>query len=200
MGFTVNLPWLQTGCGDAEYLAACHLLLLPIARAFDPQLVLVSAGFDAADGDVQGGMRVTADGFAQMTSALGTLGRPLALALEGGYNQDVTARCVAQVMRALLGDVAPLGALDVAASSSVCAHAEAQLRAAIDAHAAYWPCLRTDAHIALVEHFFDRSRRNASAQRASQRVTVRAQHGGSGGAAKRQRSAAGRPSKDGTSK
>jgi len=199
-GFTVNIPWRRIGMGDGEYVRAFSEVVMPIAAQFDPQLVLVSAGFDAADGDVQGGMRVTADGFAQMTSALGTLGRPLALALEGGYNQDVTARCVAQVMRALLGDVAPLGALDVAASSSVCAHAEAQLRAAIDAHAAYWPCLRTDAHIALVEHFFDRSRRNASAQRASQRVTVRAQHGGSGGAAKRQRSAAGRPSKDGTSK
>lgn len=173
-GFTVNMPWLQTGCGDADYLAACHLLLLPIARAFDPQLVLVSAGFDAADGDVQGGMRVTPHGFAQITAAFGALNRPLALALEGGYNQGVTARCVAEVTRALLGDVPAVPALEAAvANCSVCAHAEVQIRAAVALQREYWAVLRTDEHTALVEQYFERAKRNAGAQRASQRVQAR---------------------------
>jgi hypothetical protein len=167
------MPWTQTGCGDAEYLAASHLLLLPVARAFDPQLVLISAGFDAADGDVQGGMRVSPWGFAQMTAAFASLGKPMALALEGGYNQEVTATCVVEVTRALLGDVPVLSALECAARASVSAHGEQQLRAAIAVHRQYWPAVDTDEHLALVEHFFERSRRNAGAQRTSQRTQVR---------------------------
>mmetsp|Transcript_55669 Transcript_55669/g.147006 ORF Transcript_55669/g.147006 Transcript_55669/m.147006 type:complete len:190 (+) Transcript_55669:1010-1579(+) len=48
VGYTVNVPWPGGGAGDAEYLDAFHSVLLPIARRFDPDLVLVSAGFDAA--------------------------------------------------------------------------------------------------------------------------------------------------------
>ena len=60
-------------------------MILPIARAFDPQLVIVSAGFDAALGDPLGGMRVTANGYALMTQRLLTLaeGR-MVVALEVG--------------------------------------------------------------------------------------------------------------------
>jgi acetoin utilization deacetylase AcuC-like enzyme len=49
-GRTVNVPWRREGMGDAEYLAAFDALLMPIARAFNPELVLVSAGCDAASG------------------------------------------------------------------------------------------------------------------------------------------------------
>jgi acetoin utilization deacetylase AcuC-like enzyme len=57
-GRTVNVAW-PPGMGDAEYLAAFDRVLLPIARAFDPQLVLVSCGFDAGAGDPLGGMSIT---------------------------------------------------------------------------------------------------------------------------------------------
>jgi histone deacetylase 6 len=62
VGFTVNCPFNQTGMGDAEYSAAFRELLLPIAQEFNPELVLVSSGFDCADRDPLGRMKVTPDG------------------------------------------------------------------------------------------------------------------------------------------
>ncbi len=103
-GRTVNVPW-SAGMGDAEYLAAFDRLLLPIARSFDPQLVLVSCGFDAAAGDLLGGMRLSADGYAAMTERLlEVAGGKVVLALEGGYNLEAIAAAAAAVTRVLLGD------------------------------------------------------------------------------------------------
>jgi hypothetical protein len=65
-GRTVNVAW-PAGMGDAEYLASFDRVLLPIARAFEPELVLVSCGFDAAAGDLLGGMRLSAAGYVAMT-------------------------------------------------------------------------------------------------------------------------------------
>ncbi len=106
-GYTVNVPW-PGGMGDAEYLAAFDRVLLPIARQFDPDLVLVSAGFDAAEGDPLGAMHLSPDGYAQMTSRLMALadGR-VVLALEGGYNLEAIARSSAACLRVLLGDSPP---------------------------------------------------------------------------------------------
>src|SRR5207249_3873679 len=106
-GFTVNVPW-PGGMGDAEYLAAFDRLLLPIAREFRPDLVLVSAGFDAAAGDPLGAMRLTPAGYARMTARLKELahGR-LVLALEGGYDLEAIARSAAACLRVLLGETPP---------------------------------------------------------------------------------------------
>jgi acetoin utilization deacetylase AcuC-like enzyme len=107
LGFTVNVPW-PGGMGDAEHLAAFDRVLLPIARLFRPDLVLVSAGFDAAAGDPLGGMRVSPAGFAHMTSRLLTLaGGRVVLALEGGYNLEAIAACAAACLRVLLGEPPP---------------------------------------------------------------------------------------------
>ena len=54
-GFTINIPWNSGGMGDTEYIAAFTKLILPVAYQFNPELVLVSAGFDAAKGDPLGG-------------------------------------------------------------------------------------------------------------------------------------------------
>jgi histone deacetylase 6 len=106
-GRTVNVPW-PPGMGDAEYVAAFDRVLLPIARAFGPEIVLVSAGFDAADGDLLGEMRVTPDGFAAMTDRLRALaGGRVVLALEGGYNLGAISRSAASCTRVLLGEKPP---------------------------------------------------------------------------------------------
>ncbi|MGE5278970.1 MAG: histone deacetylase [Acidobacteriota bacterium] len=103
-GRTINVPW-HGGCGDAEYAAAFDRVLLPIARRFEPDLVLVSAGFDAAEGDPLGDMRLSPAGYAAMTDRLGRLadGR-VVLALEGGYNLDAIARSAEACLRVLLGE------------------------------------------------------------------------------------------------
>ena len=78
---------------------------MPISESFRPEIVLVSCGFDAADGDLLGEMRVTPNGFAAMTSRLKTLaGGRCVLALEGGYNLEAISRSAAACLRVLLGD------------------------------------------------------------------------------------------------
>ena len=106
-GATVNVPW-PGGMGDAEYLAAFDRILLPAASEFAPEIVLVSAGFDAAAGDPLGAMRVTPAGYAQMTARLATLaGGRLVLALEGGYDLEAISKSAAACLRVLLGEAPP---------------------------------------------------------------------------------------------
>ena len=70
---------------DADYMAAFNMVVMPLAYKFQPELVLISAGFDAAAGDPLGQMRVTPRGYAHMTSSLKMIaGGKLVLVLEGG--------------------------------------------------------------------------------------------------------------------
>nr|XP_041567857.1 histone deacetylase 6 [Taeniopygia guttata] len=104
-GFTVNVAWGGPRVGDPEYLTALSRLLLPLAAQFGPELVLVSAGFDAGRGDPLGGCLVSPQTFGLMTHLLGGLaGGRLVLLLEGGYNLSVTAEGVGQCLGVLLGD------------------------------------------------------------------------------------------------
>ncbi|KAM9855309.1 histone deacetylase 6 [Aulostomus maculatus] len=107
-GRNINLPWNQTAMTDADYIAAFQQLLLPIAHEFQPQLVLVSAGFDAALGDPKGEMSVSPQCFQVLTHMLMSLaeGR-LVLCLEGGYNLQSTAEAAAACVSALLGGACP---------------------------------------------------------------------------------------------
>jgi acetoin utilization deacetylase AcuC-like enzyme len=96
---TINVP-LDAGSGDEEYLEAFERLAEPPIRAFEPDLLLVSAGFDAGAGDLLGGMRVTERGFAEMALRAKALSERVALVLEGGYTLETLpgfARAVAEV-------------------------------------------------------------------------------------------------------
>jgi acetoin utilization deacetylase AcuC-like enzyme len=81
---TVNVP-LAAGSGDAEYLRAFEQVVEPAVAAFDPELVLVSAGFDAHIDDPLAGMRVTEDGFRELSRRCAALAPRVAAVLEGGY-------------------------------------------------------------------------------------------------------------------
>lgn len=88
-------------------------IILPIAYEFDPDLVLVSAGFDAAVGDPLGGCRVTPEAFGHFTAWLAALaGGRCVVCLEGGYNVESVAMAMVMCAKALLGD--PLPALQTA--------------------------------------------------------------------------------------
>ncbi|KAM7317491.1 hypothetical protein ACRRTK_023793 [Alexandromys fortis] len=107
-GFTVNLPWNQVGMGNADYLAAFLHVLLPLAFEFDPELVLVSAGFDSAIGDPEGRMRATPECFAHLTQLLQVLaGGRICAVLEGGYYLESLAQSVCMMVQTLLGDPTP---------------------------------------------------------------------------------------------
>lgn len=106
-GYTVNIPY-AAGADDAAFLAAMHEVIIPIARAFRPELVLVSAGYDADARDPLASMRLTPDGFTAMTMALRDLadeccaGRTV-FVLEGGYNLDALTEGVSRTLDALAG-------------------------------------------------------------------------------------------------
>jgi acetoin utilization deacetylase AcuC-like enzyme len=106
-GFTVNCP-LPAGQGDADYGVAFHDLFLPAARAFAPELVLVSAGFDPHERDPLADMRVTERGFAAMATAMSDLAREacggkLVLLLEGGYDLAALAASTRACLEVLGG-------------------------------------------------------------------------------------------------
>lgn len=109
-GATVNLS-LPAGSGDAAYLAACDRVLLPVVRRFRPELVIVSAGYDAHLADPLADMAVTAAGYEGMARRLVQLagdlcaGR-LVMVLEGGYRPAALARAVELTLRAMLGEPA----------------------------------------------------------------------------------------------
>uniref|UniRef100_A0A8C0HBK4 Histone deacetylase 6 n=1 Tax=Chelonoidis abingdonii TaxID=106734 RepID=A0A8C0HBK4_CHEAB len=137
-GFTLNVPWNSPRMGDAEYLAAFHRLVLPIAYQFAPELVLVSAGFDAARGDPLGGCLVSPEGYAHMTHLLlGLAGGRVVLVLEGGYNLVSISESMTMCTRTLLGDPLPeLGRLRAPHPSALQSLARASAE-----HSKYWACL-----------------------------------------------------------
>ena len=82
---TLNVP-LPAGSGDEDYLRSFDEVVAPAVRAFEPELVLVSAGFDAHVDDPLAGMRVTDDGFRELARRSAELGPRVAAVLEGGYD------------------------------------------------------------------------------------------------------------------
>jgi acetoin utilization deacetylase AcuC-like enzyme len=84
---TLNIP-MSAGSGDAEYLRAFEHTVEPAVRRFAPDLLLVSAGFDAHEGDPLAQMRVTEDGFRELAQHCASLAPRVAAVLEGGYELD----------------------------------------------------------------------------------------------------------------
>jgi acetoin utilization deacetylase AcuC-like enzyme len=104
VGFNINVGWSRKGMGDDEYYAVWEHILLPVAKEYQPDLILISAGFDAADGDL-GECHVTPECFGELTRALKEAnlanGRIVAT-LEGGYVRSVLGECVVSVVKSLL--------------------------------------------------------------------------------------------------
>ena len=107
---------MSEGAGDVVYAEAIDEVVIPALRAFAPQVVLISAGFDAFVGDPLAAMTVSAEGFAYMVSAIARaadeLSAPVGMVLEGGYDLAGLEACLEASTRALVGDVArdPRGA------------------------------------------------------------------------------------------
>jgi acetoin utilization deacetylase AcuC-like enzyme len=106
-GFTINLP-VPAGSGEDLWLEQLEQVILPAGRAFDPSLVLVSAGFDAHGADPLASCRLESSSFSQMASRLRDfadgLDVPLGAVLEGGYDVDALAECVVATLAALGDD------------------------------------------------------------------------------------------------
>jgi acetoin utilization deacetylase AcuC-like enzyme len=142
-GFTVNIP-LARGYGDSEYAAILSALLPALAAEFKPDMILVSAGFDAHATDPLGGMRLSPAGFAALTRCLMEIANAcchgrLVLVLEGGYD-----------VRTIGGNV--MAVLDELSGKTMCRVAEFAdaanikkvhyaLKRSVNVHRRYWKCL-----------------------------------------------------------
>ena len=107
-GFTVNVP-LIAGWGDEEYKAVFEDVLAPLARRFNPQLVMVSAGYDAHWADGLALMQMSVSGFARLVEILKILADTLCqgklvFTLEGGYNHEALSSSIAATLDILLGN------------------------------------------------------------------------------------------------
>jgi acetoin utilization deacetylase AcuC-like enzyme len=109
-GYTVNLP-VPGGSGDALWCSLVEHVAVPLATEFAPELVLVSAGFDAHADDPLAGCEVTDDGYAAMAGSVRSLaeslGVPVGVVLEGGYDLGALARSTARMLEVLGAPEAP---------------------------------------------------------------------------------------------
>ena len=109
-GYTVNLP-VPALSGDETFLSLVSHVVTPLARAYAPGLVLVSAGFDAHADDPLADCRVTDDGYAAMASMVRALAAelevPAGLVLEGGYDLGALSRSLCDVLATFAAEAAP---------------------------------------------------------------------------------------------
>jgi acetoin utilization deacetylase AcuC-like enzyme len=105
-GYTINLP-VPPGSTGPLWLALLEQVVLPAAVAFEPELVLISAGFDAHAQDPLAECRLQTGAFVAMAARVRDMTRaagvPLGVVLEGGYNRDVLAECVCATLPVLAG-------------------------------------------------------------------------------------------------
>ncbi|XP_051153151.1 histone deacetylase 4 isoform X4 [Leptopilina boulardi] len=151
LGYNVNVAWsggLNPPMGDAEYLAAFRTIVMPIAKEFDPDIVIVSAGFDAAIGHPAplGGYNVSPACFGRMTQELLTLADgKVVLSLEGGYDLAAICDSAQECVRALLGDD-PTSLRDDELTRIPCQNAIDTLQKTIAIQMSHWPCVKLAAH------------------------------------------------------
>jgi acetoin utilization deacetylase AcuC-like enzyme len=131
-GYTINLP-VPAGTGEEVWLSLLEHIVLPVAACFDPDLVLVSAGYDAHRDDPLADCRLDAGSFAQMSCQVRDMARaagaPLGAVLEGGYEPRALSESVAATLAALGGE-----------GESVSAAPDPLLTSRAAAHVGhYWP-------------------------------------------------------------
>ena len=134
-GYTVNLP-VDAGAGDALYLSLLEHVVAPLARAYAPQLVLLSAGFDAHRDDPLADVELTDGGFAALAGSVRRLAAelevPVGAVLEGGYDLRALAASTAAMLRVLTA-ADPPPSVDVPVAP--------EARAAAARLAEHWPAL-----------------------------------------------------------
>jgi acetoin utilization deacetylase AcuC-like enzyme len=134
LGYTVNCP-LKGGQRDGHYIAVYRYILSPIIEAFEPELVLVSAGFDAHAMDPIGGMQLSSDGFGAIAGiihhAAAKISAPVVYALEGGYNLGALKESIACVVDIMKGASPP----------EIDAISGPELDTMIKTHSRFWPLM-----------------------------------------------------------
>lgn len=130
VGYTINLP-VPAGADEELWLSLLEHIVIPVATSFDPDLVLISAGFDAHEADPLANCRLRASSFGQMACQMrdmaAQVGAPVGAVLEGGYEPVALAESVAATLAALGGEgesisAAPEALLTSRAAAGVSRH------------------------------------------------------------------------------
>jgi len=151
-GKTVNVAFCNGEMGDLEYQAVWSSVLLPIMKEFQPELIVISAGFDAAEGDPVGKYHVSPSCFGAMTFSIATCcpKAKIAMLLEGGYNVNVTAESFCNCVEALTlssdENNKKFNWPGVSRWPRVKHEAVDAINATISAQQAYWSSLKPVAH------------------------------------------------------
>ena len=152
-GYNINIPWNllpnQTATTD-DYIYIFERILAPIIKSYDPEIILISAGFDSAKGDPLGGLALTNEGYAYMTKRLMDFANGKVIAeLEGGYNLINLCQGVHTVLKVLMGEK-----IDVESILSKIKPNDVGLNAckeAVKVFSDYWPIIKTDEKALSVE-------------------------------------------------
>jgi acetoin utilization deacetylase AcuC-like enzyme len=136
-GTTINCAWTGVNYGDVEYCYLFDQLIVPVAKEFNPSLIIVSAGFDSAAGDEMG-YSVTPTGYGKLLKRLKNIGR-VVVVMEGGYNIPALTHgihaCVAELLSIRVEEN------DDSEEDEPCDEALNNINATIDAQKLYWNCL-----------------------------------------------------------
>jgi acetoin utilization deacetylase AcuC-like enzyme len=149
-GYNVNVP-LPPRTGDDGFIQVFKEILVPVAKSFKPDLIIVSAGQDAHLQDFVAQMRVTDAGFAAMTRMMKQLASELcndklAFVLEGGYNPKVTARAVETIVRVLQAPAGQDDFLGETFAEDRSLAFKARMAEVKATQQAYWPSLASTQH------------------------------------------------------
>jgi acetoin utilization deacetylase AcuC-like enzyme len=144
-GFTVNAP-MPAGLGDAEYVALFKEVLVPVGREFAPELVLVSAGFDAYVQDPLGSMTLTERGYAAITREIlsiadASCGGRAVFVLEGGYHLAGLEKSIVSVLEVLTGGSPASEDLEPASGAKYDQEARPLIEALRRTHKGFWKSL-----------------------------------------------------------
>ncbi len=144
-GYTVNVP-LRKGHGDGDFLCILHFLVRPLARAYQPEIILVPCGFDLWLHDRLAEMRVSAEGYGLMTALLADIaaevcGGRIAFVMEGGYSAEGIRECGLRVLQSLCRpSPSNLETLQKVAADNP--GRLGALKKAIEIHRGYWDVLK----------------------------------------------------------
>ncbi|NWW18421.1 HDA10 deacetylase, partial [Falcunculus frontatus] len=153
-GFNINLPWNKVGMGNSDYLAVFFHVLLPMAFEFDPELVIVSSGYDSGIGDPEGQMNATPEVFAHLTHFLMQLANgKLCVILEGGYHLKSLGESVCMTVKALLGDPVPR----ITGEMAPCLSAVESIQNVRAAHKPYWKWLAYEGNTSFLQNLSTKS-------------------------------------------
>eukprot|EP01134_Creolimax_fragrantissima_P003468 CFRG3468T1 len=162
-GYNINIAWKGKLIGNVEYINAFKYIVMPIAKQFDPDLVIVSAGFDAAEDDPIGGYSLTPECYAHMTRMLMSLAEgKIVLSLEGGYAAKALAPSATACLKTLLGEKLPklpCPRTFTVSGRSPSKTAVSVLNSIIDIQSKYWTLPKPDSYEIDASMFKEKGRR-----------------------------------------